>query len=271
MENMILANPIDIIKQIHGEFDHAVNNIEIFAGDVQIEPTIGNPEHIKVLKEIGLVNNTLVQLNNETEKKNKERLHNYEKNKQLSNNVNDVIGEYKTAFPLNKFIFLPQVLNICEKYDLKIAPIDLFNGDVPSKNIDDINQFLTQLDKFSGNIMPRVDNTTMQPLSSMEINQYHNRYNSRDNSSQLSKYYICAPLSDFDTDNKNIDMVGCEIYHTSIKKPHFKYIKPQRVVIPDPIILKPVFTKGVNILGFLIITAWGDEASDMNVVNEISN
>ena len=37
------------------------------------------------------------------------------------------------------------------------------------------------------------------------------------------------------------------------------------VPVPDPVVLKEV--KG----GFLIVTAWGDEASDPNVVNEINN
>ena len=39
----------------------------------------------------------------------------------------------------------------------------------------------------------------------------------------------------------------------------------QIVPVPDPVVLKEV--KG----GFLIVTAWGDEASDPNVVNEINN
>ena len=45
------------------------------------------------------------------------------------------------------------------------------------------------------------------------------------------------------------------------------YVKGHKLEmsIPDPIVLQPV--KG----GYLIVTAWGDEASDAAVVNEIKN
>lgn len=35
--------------------------------------------------------------------------------------------------------------------------------------------------------------------------------------------------------------------------------------IPDPVVLYPVRE------GYLIVTAWGDEASDPDVVNEVNN
>ena len=41
--------------------------------------------------------------------------------------------------------------------------------------------------------------------------------------------------------------------------------KLEKKFIPDPVVLQPV--KG----GYLILTAWGDEASDPIVINEINN
>ncbi len=39
----------------------------------------------------------------------------------------------------------------------------------------------------------------------------------------------------------------------------------KKIVVPDPVILQPV--KG----GYLIVTAWGDEASDPDIINPIHN
>jgi len=43
------------------------------------------------------------------------------------------------------------------------------------------------------------------------------------------------------------------------------YKLERKIEIPDPVVLQPV--KG----GYLILTAWGDEASDPLVMNEINN
>lgn len=55
---------------------------------------------------------------------------------------------------------------------------------------------------------------------------------------------ICAPLKDMDTK-------GMRILGYKLKKE-----------IPDPVVLQPI------VGGYLIVTAWGDEASDENVINE---
>lgn len=44
-----------------------------------------------------------------------------------------------------------------------------------------------------------------------------------------------------------------------------EWTKAKRVTFPDPVVLKPI--KG----GYLILTAWGDEASDELVVNQKFN
>lgn len=47
--------------------------------------------------------------------------------------------------------------------------------------------------------------------------------------------------------------------------PHGSQLDPMSANVPDPVVLQQV--KG----GYLIITAWGDEASDENVVNQLFN
>lgn len=62
---------------------------------------------------------------------------------------------------------------------------------------------------------------------------------------------ICAPEKDMDTKGKT--------------KVGFKLFEVFKTEIPDPVVLKPV------IGGYLILTAWGDEASDELVVNQKFN
>lgn len=62
---------------------------------------------------------------------------------------------------------------------------------------------------------------------------------------------ICAPV-------KDMDMTKISLEDEYKMKKVYKDI-------PDPVVLQPV--KG----GYLILTAWGDEASDPIVVNEINN
>lgn len=252
------------IEQIHFDFDNASNDIKTFTTKFRKEEFIGNEEHANILATIGFNNNPIVIKSKKLELDNKQREKDYNKNKELSTNVNYVIDYYKQHFPFNKFIFLPQVLNICEKYNLKIGQVSLFKGDVPEKNINDIGRFLKQekilKEKYNQNINVSVNDTNI-PLSSMII------YEGKSNT--LDQYYICAPLKDFYI-NKSVNMIGVELYKDN-KKPTFKYIRPEKIVIPDPIVLKPVYTKNLKVMGFLILTAWGDEAADSNVVNENFN
>ena len=48
-----------------------------------------------------------------------------------------------------------------------------------------------------------------------------------------------------------------------------KNFKLSKIEIPDPVVLKPVFFKGMK--HYLIVTAWGLEASDELVANQNHN
>ncbi|HDZ04884.1 hypothetical protein LCGC14_0370490 [marine sediment metagenome] len=63
---------------------------------------------------------------------------------------------------------------------------------------------------------------------------------------------IAAPIKDFNTKNMEI-----------------KKNKLSKIQVPDPVVLQPVYCDGQK--HYLIVTAWGDEASDELVVNETSN
>lgn len=68
--------------------------------------------------------------------------------------------------------------------------------------------------------------------------------------SNKDTFSICAPV-------KDMDMTGMEITQG--------YKMTKKVEIPDPVVLQEVYG------GYLIVTAWGDEASDPLVANPINN
>jgi hypothetical protein len=64
---------------------------------------------------------------------------------------------------------------------------------------------------------------------------------------------IAAPIKDFDTSKMVLSGRKLE----------------RKIEIPDPVVLQPVFHGGKK--HYLIVTAWGDEASDPEVMNPIHN
>ena len=65
---------------------------------------------------------------------------------------------------------------------------------------------------------------------------------------EILPFKMVAPVKDFDMRGKEIK--GVEI---------------RNIPAPDPVVLQPV--NG----GYLIVSKWGDEASDKDLVNEIDN
>ena len=89
--------------------------------------------------------------------------------------------------------------------------------------------------------------------SALEINKGDSEYTSFGSISySKAPLEICAPVKDFNTK-------GMEL----------KDFKLSKIEIPDPVVLQPVNFKGEKY--YLIVTAWGDEASDELVVNETLN
>jgi hypothetical protein len=198
--------------------------------------------------------------------------------------VADLVKYYQRHYPFNKFITDTGVTKICSKYDLVCGDIGLFKGFVPETKLKDIESFkLRESDKgiFIGNHFLEDGVVVRNPHSQQYFhiikrgtkfsyttyafqsndgirfyaNDIHNVFGLlgvdigsktqlEDNATHFS---ICAPM-------KDMDMTGMEV-------------KNYRVVkhIPDPVVLKRV--NG----GYLIVCAWGDEASDEIVVNSINN
>ncbi|MFA7289591.1 MAG: hypothetical protein WC055_12010 [Melioribacteraceae bacterium] len=202
------------------------------------------------------------------------------------------INHFSFKYPNYKFITEDSVKKICAKYNLIYSEISRYTGTVPDKNLKHIEDFkINERDEcwqrltesrwssetsyFSGNVVvnkrekeEKEKIMRKEYLESLSEEQKHD-YLFREMqleipSFNLSSMYshritegvapleIVAPLSDFNTD-------GMELKDFTLSK----------IEIPDPIVLKPVFHG--NKKHYLIVTAWGLEASDELVVNQKFN
>lgn len=205
----------------------------------------------------------------------------------LSKEQIELVQYYKQNYPFNKFITESQVKEICHKYNLVCGDVGRFRGFVPDVNIKDIEKFKLK-NKDKNNLLCKyldsnktfiLENAEVRKVGNWshifkinEINQYNYAFQTTDDKDYFygkddknifnlnitnhirftienNSLQICAPVKDMDI--KGLELV--EGY--KLQKPH----------VPDPVVLQPV--KG----GYLIITAWGDEASDPLVINENFN
>jgi len=171
----------------------------------------------------------------------------YEKKKTMKRMVETTLY-YKERYPFHKFIIEDMVKTICDKYDLYCGQSFNFVGSIPDKNIKEILDFkLKDEDRPESN-----DGVFFSWGSGSEdfsrLFLLDGKWNENKIESRGSKHVflrICADKSQFDLSNITI-IDGYKL-------------------IPDPIVLQPV--KG----GYLVVTKWGNEASDEIVVNEKMN
>lgn len=140
----------------------------------------------------------------------------------------NIILDYNHHYPMNKFLFESDIEKICGKYDLYHGQAAQFTGFVPEKNLKEIENFKIK----------DIHRKLASGIGGEEVEKVGNYF------VQSTSYDIVAPLKDF-------DLMG---YH----KEGRKIVKNAP---PDPVVLFPVKD------GYLIITAWGDEASDPIVQN----
>lgn len=198
-----------------------------------------------------------------------------------------LILAYALRYPTNKFITRQHVDQIAAKYNLVVGDTSAYTGFVPDKNLREIEAFNSRFQagdkpveqiritaykydsiRTSENSQARAlfpdglvslnddrlslgsSNAVIYPgplgKRSHEL-AFIDNYERVNSSAQL----ICAPAADMDL--------------SQLKQQNGHWFKTTQVHVPDPVVLQPV--KG----GYLIVTAWGDEASDPLVVNHQNN
>jgi hypothetical protein len=156
----------------------------------------------------------------------------------------ELIGYFRQHYPLHKFIDEKEVKRICQKYNLLQTGVASYTGFVPEKNLLEMEAFVLREEDYKYFCDYGYDMRFASEISYEEY-QTRDKHPNYRYAVEQSHFEICAPEKDLYTEG-------------AIKKGH-------RLVYPDPVVLQPV--RG----GYLIVTAWGEEASDESVVNEKFN
>lgn len=190
----------------------------------------------------------------------------------------ETIRYFSHKYPQYKFITEASVKNICKKYGLVYGDVNKYKGEVPEENLKHIEDFKVdendecyffEEETYTPYSEPSkyVMNFSKSNLDSFidkkglvedpETNGFGFLKRKVEVEGESKNFFkgkcrleIVAPVDDFDV-NKS-DVKDFSISH-----------------IPDPIVLKPVIYDGMK--HYLIVTAWGLEASDDLVVNERFN
>lgn len=236
-----------IIAEIHNDFDTASERLLNEAKEILSK---GIDTKGQRLKELGFVSANAVVVFEKAEAEKIEKT-----------NLAEKIEYYRMWYPHNKFITEKEVKAICKKYGLLYAEVSYYKGDVPEKNLREIEAFKlreedqrkrTNFDDWSEN---RIRRMQWAGLAQFGARSSFNRPSYYDDNppKEIKEYYtkpslcICAPEKDFDT--RNLVRSGHKL----------------ELHIPDPVVLQPVPS------GYLIVSKWGLEASDESLVNEQMN
>lgn len=195
-----------------------------------------------------------------------ERLNKLQKENEEKQELIEAINFFSITYPTYKFITEDSVNKICQKYGLVYGEISRYLGTVPDKNLKHIEQFNVH-DKHECYYKETIYYGGFDGITSDG-----KKYITKDENEAIEEQYkkmdyrlmrrrvvnlkcpleIAAPVKDF-------NMEGMEVKNNKI----------QKIEIPDPIVLKPVIFKDKK--HYLIVTAWGEEASDEIVVNQQMN
>jgi hypothetical protein len=224
-----------IVEKIHNEFDTASDRA--LAEATAILNGIKNipKEKAELMKKLGFINtNEVLKVSKEDEIIHRNR------------NRAEVIEKYSNKYPQYKFIFWDQVEAICNKYNLVCGQSHLYNGDIPYKNLQEIDNFKIEEEDYyyvsmfneyperysSPNHRHRWTNNSKSPYYS----DYSKEVSLIDNNK--IPFFICAPEKEMNMENHKRNGVFLERH------------------IPDPIVLHPMKD------GALIVSKWGVEADD---------
>ncbi len=261
----------EVIEEIHETFYTEVDRLLELA---KIETPLDTNQNLiykaERLKTLGFTNTREVkEAENEVERLKKLRIDNEAKKTLI-----EAINYFSFKYPNYKFITEESVKKICKKYNLVYGEINQYIGTVPDENLKHIEDFkVHEYDEcffyeefyYSSKSQDPISKSkgykTVEHFKDIE-DQFvdpDSNYNRKRNGARgddSSPYYlymvtnikcpleIVAPLKDFNTRPEVLEF---------------------QISVPDPIVLKPIIFN--NQKHYLIVTAWGLEASDELIVN----
>lgn len=237
-----IRDPQEVITEIHNEFDTVTERLLVEAKEIL--SGIKDVQKGERLKALGFsYSKPAVEAEDEIKKR--------DRNKEIA----QYIEYYNVHYPNNKFITHEKVSEICKKYGLLFGNAFFYKGDVPEKNVNEIENFKLKEEDFTKYpVYEYMDDKGQKIRYYYEYDVYgrHNHTVVSDPSltvvSKKESFKICASIKDFNTDNMRIED-GYKLEYN----------------LPDPIVLQPV--NG----GYLIVSKWGLEAEDAELTNEKLN
>lgn len=258
------------VLEIHHEFEIASEKLLEEAKNIINSQPIVNESKINTLKLLGFKQVKEVKESNKILAKT-----------QMSKEQIELVNYYQQNYPFNKFINEEQIKTICHKYNLVCGDVERFKGFVPEKNVNEITNF--KLKEKESNILITSNGLSLENAEIRKIREYFhiykkdekNNFNYAFQSNDGINFYANDSKNIFGLDNlenqrfvvkNNLLQICAPVKDMDISGLELKEgYKLEKKYIPDPVVLQPV--KG----GYLILTAWGDEASDPLVVNQNFN
>ncbi len=219
-------NQNDLIRKIHADFATAS---EILAE----KQTLSKSQR---LKKLGYIHSLEVDVNLPDE----------------SENVFEMLGYFFIKYPNHKFITAQSVYLLCTKYGLVLSTIDRYTGEVPEKNLREIEKFKVRKEdecfkletnfRGKGNVTEYINSVKYLDLSEKIADAGYRL--------KISIEHNCSEK----TERCPLEIVAPEKDLLTLKT------EAAEIELDDPIVLQPVLFKGEK--HYIIITAWGDEAND---------
>lgn len=237
----------ETIQEIHNSFNNEGDRLLAKANEILGGIVIKDEAKSALLEDLGFVSTKEVQHKRTVE---------FEK--KMNKTVVDAIMQAKKEYPLYKYITEESAKRIANKYNLVLGTVGQYKGFVPHKNALEIKKFFENHPEDVISYTKTIYSSLGLRVTKISKEEYEKSKNidygfaTERYSKAKVNLNICAPLSDMNVeDHKLVD--------------GWKLEKE----IPDPIVMLEKEYNGVK--GFIIITAWGDEASDPEVINEQLN
>lgn len=246
-------------EEIHNDF-YSATEVELSnrkPDDDSFDEIKASYERVCKVRELGFTNSkTVEQLSEDFYKMRRYEL------------LRDIHAHFSFKYPQYKFIHRDGIIELCKKYGLVLGKVRHYIGEIPEKNMEDlVNMHISEQDEeweVAESVFYSSGSShtyTYERLSKDNVNdklkklqgEYKHPGDRHTYDARKRSLLIAAPLGDFDR-SKVEPGPGIELIEI-----------PQ----DDPIVFAPVIHEDQT--GYLIITAWGKEASDGMVVNERMN
>jgi len=224
-----------LIKEIHDDFYTEVDRL---LAEANIQQTIDKDENLieraKRLERLGFSNVKIVtKANAQIKSASTIEINNIERNRLI-----EAITYFTQKYPQYKFITRASVIKLCQKYNLVLGSVEQYTGNVPEKNLLEIENF--KIDK-NDTCYIRGSRDWSSDVENYDAAMMYNKTYSSSRKYIKEPFNIVAPEKDF-----------------NIKED--QKVSNFQIVPKDPIVLQSVIYN--NRSYFLIVTAWGIEADD---------